>query len=57
MAMGSQRLYVGCKQMPDPSDNRLGELAQWQLVFIFLGELSGSTHDLLPTFESHVSYV
>ena len=39
MAMGSQRLYVGCKQMPDPSDNRLGELAQWQLVFIFLAAL------------------
>ena len=39
MAMGSQRLYVGCKQFPDPSDNRLGELAQWQLVFIFLAAL------------------
>ena len=39
MSLGSQRLYVGCKQFPDPSDNRLGELAQWQLVFIFLAAL------------------
>ena len=42
MAQGSQRLYVGCKQFPNPADNRLGELAQWQLVFIFLGELDGA---------------
>ena len=40
MAQGSQRLYVGCKQFPNPADNRLAELAQWQLVFIFLGEWS-----------------
>ena len=39
MSLGSARLYVGCEQFPDPSDNRLGELAQWQLVFIFLAAL------------------
>ena len=39
MSMASQRLYIGCKQFPDPSDNRLGELAQWQLVFTFLAAL------------------
>ena len=39
VSMASQRLYIGCKQFPDPSDNRLGELAQWQLVFTFLAAL------------------
>ena len=38
-AMASQRLYVGCKQFPVDSDNRLGELAQVQLIMIFLAGL------------------
>ena len=37
--MGSQRLYSGFKQFPDSSDDRLAELAQWQLVFTFLAAL------------------
>ena len=36
MALASTRLYVGCKQFPTVSDNRLGELAQVQLIFCFL---------------------
>ena len=38
-SLASMRLYSGAQQFPDPSDNRLGELAQWQLVFIFLAAL------------------
>ena len=36
MALASARLYSGCKQFPARSDNRLGEIAQIQLVFSFL---------------------
>ena len=36
MALASARLYSGCKQFPARSDNRLGEIAQIQLVFTFL---------------------
>ena len=38
--MGSQRLYSGFQVFPDPSDDRLAELAQWQLVFTFLAAYS-----------------
>ena len=36
MALASARLYSGCKQFHKGSDNRLGEIAQIQLVFSFL---------------------
>ena len=31
VAMGSARIYIGCKQFPKPSVNRLGEVAQVQV--------------------------
>ena len=36
MALVSARIYTGCKQFPKRSDNRLGEIAQVQLIFNFL---------------------
>ena len=39
MSTLSLRLYIGCKQFPDPSDNRLGELAQWQVFCTFFAAL------------------
>ena len=36
MALVSARIYSGCKQFPKRSDNRLGEIAQVQLIFNFL---------------------
>ena len=36
MALASARMYSGCKQFPTRKDNRLGEIAQVQLIFCFL---------------------
>jgi hypothetical protein len=39
MALASLRLYVGLRQYPNATDNKLAEIAQWQLIFTFLAAL------------------
>ena len=58
-------LYTECNannihaQFPETSDNWLGELAQWQLIFVFLGALVirvGVNEETYPTsFDKDVS--